>query len=779
MIRIGLALRGVVQGVGFRPFVFRLAEREGLTGLVQNLGSEVRIEVQGLAPRVARFEHALGSELPAAARIVSVARTALPLCDEPGFAIRPSERAPHVRPALPTDLATCPACRAEVLSPAERRHGYPFASCTACGPRYTIVEALPYDRASTSMRGFSLCAACRREFDDPRDRRFHAQPIACPICGPALRLLDSRGVELVRGAPALTAAVRLLGRGEILAAKSLGGYQLLVDATDPGAVARLRAGKGRDDKPFAVMFSAPEAMTPWCDLSADERAALSSPAAPILLARRRELPDPLPRTAGGLALEALAPGNRDLGVMLPSTPLYLLLLEELGRPVVCTSGNLAEEPMCTDEPEALARLGKLADAFLVHDRPIVRPVDDSVVRVTGAGPQLVRRARGYAPLPLPLARAGREACVLALGAELKSTVALLLGEEAVVSQHLGDLRSAGGARLLARTVDDLLGFFAARPELLVCDLHPDYASSRLAEKLATAHGVPLLRAQHHHAHVAAVMAEHALEGPVLGLAWDGAGLGSDGTLWGGEALVVERAGFSRVAHLEPFPLPGGERAFREPWRAALGLLFAHAPELASSFAAEVLPAPEAALLLETLRSGVASPRTSSVGRLFDAVAALAGLRTGPSYEGQAALLLEQAAREVGPVEPYPLPLGDGPPMVASLGPFVDALLAERRRHAAPSVLAARLHETLAALAEAIAARVGLEPVVLAGGCFLNERLTARTRERLLARGHQVYLSRDFPPGDGAISLGQARLGDWSLDGARAVYVETSRTSSSR
>jgi hydrogenase maturation protein HypF len=596
------------------------------------------------------------------------------------------------------------------------------------------------------MKRFPMCPACAAEYGDPADRRFHAQPIACPACGPVLRLVTIDGVEEARGDAALRGAARTLFAGRVVALKGVGGFQLLVDATNADTVSLLRARKRRPEKPLAVMFADLRAIAAVCILGPDDTAALGSPAAPIVLVRRR---------AEIVVADAVAPGTPWLGVMLPTTPLHGLLLAEVARPLVCTSGNLAEEPLCIDDGEARARLAGIADVFLVHDRPIVRPVDDSVVRVGPAGVQVLRRARGFAPLPLSLAQ--EMPCVLALGAQLKSTVAITIGREIVVSQHLGDLHAAAGALLLERTVADLVQFFDARPARVACDLHPDYVSTRLAERLAATWGVPLERVQHHHAHVAACMAEHALAGPLLGLAWDGAGLGTDGTLWGGEALVVEGARARRVAHLRPFRLPGGERALREPRRSALGLLHAFVGDDARTHVPGIAPA-DAAVLLEMLARGVNSPVTTAAGRLFDAVAALAGVRATAGFEGQAAMALEFAADGVeDDVPPYPLPLGAETPAVADWAPLVRALLEDRARGVPAGVIAARFHGALVELAEAIAVRTGLRDVVLAGGCFQNLRLTRAIHARLGARGFKVYLPQRYPPNDGAIALGQVTV----------------------
>ncbi len=747
MTRLALSVQGVVQGVGFRPFAYRAAVARGLSGWVENGKGGVRIEVQGPDAALEGFIAALQSELPAPGRVDHIERTVVEQQPESRFVIRQSREGGSVQPTLPADLATCPECLREISDPGERRYRYPFTNCTRCGPRYSIVEGLPYDRVRTSMKGFTLCADCAREYADPLDRRFDAQPIACSRCGPELELLGSDSASEARGDAALQGAAELLVDGKVLALRGLGGFQLLVDATNPEAVAALRQRKRRDAKPFAVMFRDLEAARDNCRLSAAEERALLSPEAPIVLVRR----------AGAALVEGVAPGNPWVGAMLPYTPLHHLLLRELGRPVVCTSGNLSTEPMCVATNEALERLRDLADAWLVHDRPIVRPVDDSVARVGPAGLELLRRARGYAPQPV--ARLPSESSVLALGAHKKGSIALGIGGQVVTSQHLGDLENVESVALLERTVDDLLRFFDCRPDIVACDLHPDYASTRLAEKLAAGWNVPLVRVQHHHAHVAACVAEHDLAGPVLGLSWDGTGHGSDGTAWGGEALVCEGAGFERQATLLPFPLPGGDRAAREPRRAALGLWSVVDEESALAEAERWFSPDEARTLYRACRAGLNAPLTSSIGRLFDGVAAMLGLSARQSFEGQAAMSLEFAAdAAAGDAEPYPFPLGDGPPpWIADWRPLLTAIRADRDRGAPVPSMAARFHAALVALGADIARRAGYRQVVLSGGCFQNLRLATTMRQRLEAMGLSVWGAGQVPANDGGVSVGQALI----------------------
>ncbi|MFN8012524.1 MAG: carbamoyltransferase HypF [Holophagaceae bacterium] len=743
MTRLGIEVEGVVQGVGFRPFVWRLARDRRLSGFVRNRPGGVEIEVQGARPEVESFLRELQASPPAAARLDALRAGPMDeVAGEGDFTILASAEGGPTRPSVPADLALCPDCAAEMDDPAGRRFGYPFTNCTACGPRYSIIAALPYDRSRTSMAGFPMCPACAAEYADPADRRFHAQPIACPACGPQAALVDAPGAILAAGEAALDAAATLLADGRILALKGLGGYQLLADATSEAAVARLRARKRREAKPFAVLFPTLDAVAKACVLADADARVLASPEAPILLLPRRAAEGP-----GGIAA-AVAPGNPDLGAFLPATPLHRRLAERFGRPLVCTSGNLSDEPMAFVDSEARERLGAVADAFLVHDRPVLRPVDDSVGRVEAGTLRLLRRARGFAPRPHPVAVQGPP--VLALGGHLKGTVALLRDGQAVVSQHLGDLDSPLGLDLLGRTVEDLFAFFRLAPARLACDLHPGYGSTRLAEDLSRRWGLPLVRVQHHHAHGAACLAELGLTGPALALAWDGSGYGPDGTVWGGEALRLEGPRFARAGHLRAFPLPGGERAVREPRRSALGLCWGL---FGDGVAAEGLFAPaELAVLQRMLEGGLQSPLTSSVGRLFDAVAALAGLRADAGFEGQAAMTVEFAARAAPEDGAYTFDLADG---VADPAPMVAELLADRRRGAEPGRIARRFHAGLAKLAVAFAEAAGQGDVALTGGCFQNALLADLCTGALEAKGFRVLRPARFPPNDGGLSLGQA------------------------
>ncbi len=723
-------MRGRVQGVGFRPTAFRLAHELGLRGWVRNDASGAEVALAGPADALATFRAELPGRLPAAADVQAVVEGPGPSDLPAGFEIRLSAAADGARTAgiLP-DLATCPDCLREIFDPADRRYRYPFANCTHCGPRFSILEALPYDRAHTTMRNFTMCPACEAEYRDPRDRRFHAQPNACPVCGPQLAWMGADGAALAERDEALRASAAALRGGQIVAVKGVGGFHLMVDARNGAAVRRLRARKRRDEKPFALLFPSLDAIAAACEVSETERKWLGSAAAPIVLLKKKE-------GAAGLAPE-VAPGLPWLGAMLPYAPLHHLLMGDLGFPVVATSGNLTDEPICTDNDEARARLGGIADFFLMHDRPIARPMDDSVMAVCGGEPIMMRRGRGLSPYSLPLPGVP-DGCVGA-GAQMKSTVAVSAGGNAVMSPHVGDLDYEGAARLWERAVADLTGLHGLAPSAAVADRHPDYASTRGAAAL----GVPVQHVQHHHAHVAACMAENGLEGPVLGIAWDGTGLGEDGTVWGGEFLVCTRAEFERRAWLRTFPLVGGDAAAREPRRAALGVL----RELGSARPPPGFAAAELATLEAMLRRGLNVARTSSAGRLFDAAASLLGVCQAMSHEGQAAMRLEALA---GDAEAAPYPFGwrgdelDWGPMMAALGAGGEA----------PAVAAARFHETLAEMMVAAARRAGERDVCLSGGCFQNRRLLGAAARRLGAAGFRVWRHREIPPNDAGICAGQ-------------------------
>jgi len=760
--RARLVVRGAVQGVGFRPFVYRLAADAGLRGWVLNSAQGVFIEIEGERPAVDDFLVRLERERPPRASVHSLETTFLDPAGYDGFEIRHSDEGGPATAVVMPDIATCADCLAEMRDPADRRHRYPFTNCTNCGPRFSIVEALPYDRPHTSMRGFEMCADCRREYENPLDRRFHAQPNACPACGPRLSLWDARGATVASEDAALVAAAAAIRAGRVVAVKGLGGFHLMTLATDETAVARLRERKHREEKPLALMYPSLDQVRTHCHVSPLEARLLLSPEAPIVLLTRR--------SPGADVAPSVAPRSPSLGVMLPYTPLHHLLVEAVGAPVVATSGNRSDEPICTDEREALDRLDGLADDFLVHDRPIVRHVDDSIARVLVGRELVLRRARGYAPLPVPLPSDAPP--MLAVGAHLKNAVAVASGRQACLSQHIGDLETAEAAGAFHAVVGSLERLYRVAPSIVAADLHPDYPSSRFARGL----GVPVVEVQHHVAHVAACLAENELDGPALGVAWDGTGYGPDGTVWGGEFLATDGRSFRRAATLGGFRLPGGERAIREPRRAAMGALFALlGADVASRRDLAPVRAFDArglAVLMRMLERGLNAPVTSSVGRLFDAVASLVDLRQVSTFEGQAAMELEFAVPEGASDDEYPFAITEAPPapagpadwwraaLVVDWRPTVAAILDDLARGVAPGRVAARFHDTLAGVIVAVARQVAEPKVVLTGGCFQNRQLTERAVTRLDAAGFRPYWHQRVPPNDGGIALGQVVIAAW-------------------
>jgi hydrogenase maturation protein HypF len=749
LTRTRVRVEGIVQGVGFRPFVHALAGRLGLAGLVGNDAGGVFVEVEGSAETVERFLEALAAEAPPLAVIERVTATPLEPTGVAGFAIAPSLAGGDRQTLVSPDTATCADCLRELADPADRRYRYPFINCTNCGPRFTIVRDVPYDRPATTMAAFELCADCAREYGDPADRRFHAQPVCCPACGPSLALLDRRAVP-ADGDPLAGAAARLRD-GAVVAVKGLGGYHLAADAGSEPAVAALRARKHREDKPFAVMVADLEAARRLCEVGPAEEAMLASSRRPIVLLRRR---------AEGAAVAApVAPGNRSLGVMLPYTPLHHLLLAEVGRPIVLTSGNVSDEPIAYQDAEALERLGGIADWFLVHDRPIHVRADDSVVRTFGGRELPLRRSRGFAPQPLALPWPFPRH-VLACGAELKSTFCLAKGGHAFLSHHIGDLENYETYRSFTEGVAHFRRLFDVDPEVVAHDLHPEYLSTKYALELD---GVELEGVQHHHAHVAACLADNGEAGPVIGVAFDGLGFGTDGTIWGGELLVADLRGFRRAGHLEQVPMPGGAAAIREPWRMAAAWLDAALEGVTPERLAVVDRNRDRWEQVVALgRSGMAAPVTSSAGRLFDAVAAILGVRDTVNYEGQAAVELEQLA-DPGESAAYPARVAeaDDEPLRLGGADLVRAVVDDLSAGVAPALIAARFHNGLAAATVAacdtLREQTGLGTVALSGGVFQNMLLLERTVADLEARRFRVLTHSRVPPNDAGISLGQAAI----------------------
>lgn len=773
--RVQVTVEGTVQGVGFRPFVYRLARELELSGWVTNTRNGVLIEAEGDAGDIESFLRHLKENAPASAMVESMHTSRVPVVDGKCFSIVPSVEAGQRALVIPPDLATCCDCRRELFDSQDRRFQHPFITCTQCGPRYSLLTAVPYERSNTTMAEFELCAACRTEYSTDSNRRFHTEPIACPTCGPTLCLWNKQGQKIAEGEDALRQASAWLEQGLVVAVKGLGGFQLWVDAISEAAVRRLRDRKRRTEKPFAVLFPSIDTIRGYCLLSSEEEAVLRSPQAPIVLVRKRR---------DAVLADAVAPDNPYLGVMLPTTPLHHLLMASLRRPMVATSGNRSEEPIVTGDQEALVRLKGIADAFLVHDRPIARPVDDSVVLVVGGAPDrtdrgevgnlkpevmILRRARGYVPQAIRWSDGlanGEQGPILAVGGHLKNTVAVLRENRVVLSQHLGDLSTVESDRAFRQAVVDLQQLLHVTPLAIACDLHPDYRSTGFARELAATSSAPLISVQHHHAHVASCMAEHKLEGEVLGIAWDGAGYGTDGQVWGGEFLVASYRQFTRVASPKPFRLLGGEAAMKEPGRSAAAILWELMGEnmLDHDLPSWSVTDDQREKFARVLKSGVASPWTTSMGRLFDAVASLTGLCRETSFEGQAAMAVQFAAEQGmetsgGGRDGYPIDLAPsdhpGTTWILDWRPMMSTMLGDLCRGCRLEQIAVRFHVGLAAATVRVAQTAGLPRVVLTGGCFQNRLLLSRVRHRLEEAGFTVYSHSLVPPNDGGLSLGQA------------------------
>jgi hydrogenase maturation protein HypF len=755
-MRILVRVEGVVQGVGFRPFVYSLATRLGLAGHAGNDSAGVFIEIEGPAPAVGEFLVLLEADAPPLARIERVSTSAMAEDGSAGFFIAPSEPGGRRQALVSADSATCADCLAELADPGDRRFGYPFINCTNCGPRFTIVRDVPYDRPLTTMAEFAMCPACKAEYEDPADRRFHAQPVCCAECGPALRLLDAAGGSLGEaggerdsGGEALLAAAAVLTSGRVLAVKGLGGYHLAVDAGSAAAATLLRARKHREDKPFAVMVPDVSAARQLCEADAAAESLLVSGRRPIVL---------LPRLASAPVAESVAPGTRDLGVMLPYTPLHQLLLRATGRPIVLTSGNVSDEPICYSDAEALERLSGIADAFLVHDRVIHMRTDDSVVRAFRGREMVLRRSRGYVPEPLRLGGAPLRRPVLGCGAELKNTFCLGKGSHAFMSHHIGDLENYETYQSFASGIEHFQRLFDVVPEVVAHDLHPEYLSTKYALELAD---VSLVGVQHHHAHIASCMADNSFDGPVIGVAFDGTGYGLDGTIWGGEFLLADLASFTRAGFLEPVPMPGGAAAIRQPWRMAAAYLDAALDtEDAAGLDVARRNAARWDAVLAMARKGLNSPLTSSAGRLFDAVAAVLGVRDDIRYEGQAAVELEQLA-DPAVLDGYSCAMSDGDEIRVAGPDLIAAVISDLRGGCDRPVIAARFHNGVAnaitRVCSVLRARTGRDVVALSGGVFQNLLLLSRTVALLEDQGFRVLVHSRVPPNDGGISLGQVAV----------------------
>jgi hydrogenase maturation protein HypF len=744
-----ITVEGIVQGVGFRPFVYGLARKNGLSGFVLNDTAGVTIELEGEPPALENFLARLRERPPPLARIEHVDCRVIPTKGESAFRIVASQAEEERSALISPDTPTCDGCLRELFDPADRRYRYPFINCTNCGPRFTIIKHVPYDRERTTMAAFAMCGDCAREYHDPTDRRFHAEPNACPRCGPQVRLLDSRGCEIQISNP-VSHAARLLQQGEILAVKGLGGYHLACNALDDDAVRRLRARKHREEKPFAVMVASLKAIEPLCSVSDEDEMLLGSDARPIVLLRKRD---------NNKIADGVAPAQRYLGLMLPYTPLHHLLLADAGLPLVMTSGNLSEEPIAYTDDDALGRLGTIADFFLVHDREIHMRCDDSVTRTMGDEALIIRRSRGYAPQPIAVAAPFMQP-VLACGAHLKNTFCLGKGRHAFLSHHTGDLENYETLNSFVNGIEHFKNLFAIEPAVIAHDLHPEYLSTKYALGVS---GLKKIGVQHHHAHIASCMAEHGLEGPVIGVAFDGLGYGGDGTIWGGEFLVARLSGYERRAHLRYVPLAGGDRAIREPWRMALSYLRDALGKDPISLALpgwDGIPAKKLEIVTAMMERGLNTIQTSSCGRLFDAVASILGLRHEANYEGQAAIELEMAALE-GISQSYPFEIDAGSPWQIDMRPAIERLVQDIQIKVSEGLMAAKFHNTLVGVVVAVCQRLretdGLKLVCVSGGTFQNVYLLRRVGPALRDHGFKVYLNRKVPPNDGGVAFGQAAV----------------------
>ena len=741
-----LQVNGIVQGVGFRPFVFQLAEKHALKGEVANTSSGVFIHVEGSAAQVAAFEKDLATKTPPLAYVVEITRRPASVENYTDFTIVKSKGEAEISTLISPDISVCDDCRAELFDPADRRFRYPFINCTNCGPRYTIIDDIPYDRPKTSMRHFKMCTACQAEYDDPTNRRFHAQPNACADCGPRVALYDNLK-KRIGGPDPIREAVELLQKGAILAIKGLGGYHLAADAANCEAVTRLRARKMREEKPLAVMSFDLGAVRRYAEVSQDEAHLLSSIQRPIVLLKKKQ---------SGLICEAVAPRNRYFGVMLAYTPLHYLLLEHGFTALVMTSGNLSEEPIAVDNDEAFSRLGAIADYFLVHNRDIYLRSDDSIVRHTAGSKRFIRRSRGFVPIPIFLPK--KMPPILACGAELKNTVCLTKQDKAFISQHIGDLENIATYDFLKLTVAHLKRILDIQPEIIAFDRHPDYLSTRYALEQTAASKIQV---QHHHAHIVSCMAEHKLEGAVIGLAFDGTGYGTDGAVWGGEILIAQEHDFRRAAHLAYVAMPGSAAAIKEPWRMAVSYLQdACGPDIGGLNlpALAGIDREKLKMIGEMIAKGINSPPTSSLGRLFDGVAAICGIRSRVNFEGQAAMELEMLSAETADGH-YEYEWERSDTIRIPPAPIICGVVADIQNRVPRAEIGAKFHQTLVRLftelCDVLRKDTGLNRVTLSGGCFQNALLLTGLIRSLEASGFAVFSHEHVPANDGGISLGQA------------------------
>ncbi len=750
--RLSISIKGAVQGVGFRPFIYRLAEQLNLQGYVVNSASGVTIEVESSENNLREFIQKIEKEKPKHSIIVSFEYSFLDPVGYNSFEIRESKSDGEISALILPDISMCDDCLNEMLDPKNRRYLYPFINCTNCGPRFSIIEKIPYDRPNTSMKIFEMCEDCRKEYENPLDRRFHAQPIACPKCGPHLELWDCSGKTIATHNQALQDTAKLIREGKIIALKGLGGFQLLVDARNDSAVKKLREKKHRDEKPFALMFLNVEMVKSICSISETEYGMLTSPESPIVILKRK-----IKSSLNNISISKFtAPKNPYLGIMLPYTPLHHLLMRELSFPIVATSGNLSEEPMCIDENDSLHRLKNIADYYLVHNRPIVRHVDDSIVKSVNNRRMILRRARGFTPLPLQIENnisTNDDEIVLAVGSHLKNTISIKKNENIFISQHIGDLSTHESYSTFKKTIKDFEEIYLAKPEMIVCDVHPEYLST----KYAGSKNIPLSEVQHHYAHVAACKLENQIEGEALGVSWDGTGYGLDKTIWGGEFFYSNDSDYKHVGQLRKFMLPGGETAIKEPRRSACGLLYEIYGEnffdrTPKSFR-DNFTSNDLQIIKKLLSKKINSPQTSSVGRLFDAISSLLNICNISNYEGQAAMLLEFTA-DLNELGEYPFIISEKEILIIDWQLMVENILADINNAKNSAVISAKFHNTLSKIILELVKKLKCKKIILSGGCFQNTFLTEKTIHLLENNNFEVYWHQRVPPNDGGVSVGQ-------------------------
>ncbi len=747
--RVKIIIQGAVQGVGFRPFVYRLAKDLGLNGWVINSSRGVFIEAEAEKYRLDEFVLRIQNDKPPRSFIQSFEFSYLDPVGFDKFEIRKSDDEGSKTVLILPDIATCDECKTDIFDPNNRRYLYPFTNCTNCGPRYTIIENLPYDRINTSMKNFEMCDDCKKEYKDPMNRRFHAQPNACPVCGPQMALWDKKGNVLSVKHDAILETIQAVKHGKIIAVKGIGGFHLIANARDEKAVRDLRKRKHREEKPLALMYPNIDSVYCDCEVSDFEKRLLLSPESPIVLLKRKNNIN---------LAESVSPGNPYIGVMLPYSPLHHILMNELSFPIVATSGNLSDEPICTDENEALIRLKDIANLFLVHNRPIVRHVDDSIARIISDREMVTRRARGYAPLPVHLNKNLPK--LLAVGAHLKNNISVSVDNNVFISQHIGDLETAEAYNAFEHVINDLTNIYEIKPDAVVCDKHPNYLSTNYANHS----GLRVESIQHHYAHINSCMAENELAGNVLGVSWDGTGYGDDGTIWGGEFFLADEKLYKRIAHLRTFRLPGGEKAIKEIQRTAIGLLYEIFGEdifkQKDLIPVRSMPEKELKILDKMLKGNLNSPVTSSAGRLFDAVSAIIGISSYAHYEGQAAMQLEFAAESARTDEKYLFNIKDIKPNNSDVKFIIDwklivlNIIDDLKNQISKNIISAKFHNTLANVILEIAKRTGEKRIVLSGGCFQNKYLIEKTIKWLQKEGFKPYWHQRVPTNDGGISLGQ-------------------------